>query len=162
MKGLHGSRCTTNGVEVVVVPVYLPGESEPQASRFVFGYRITITNHRKEIVQLLRRHWVIKDADGVRRDVEGAGVVGRTPILEPEESFEYSSGCPLDTPWGTMEGTYTFRTVSAAEMDTLDEGVTEDESLDVEDERADSSERNEFEVKVARFYLVSAQAAMGR
>jgi len=162
MKGRHGSRCTTDGVEAVVVPVYLPGESEPSASRFVFGYRITITNHRKDIVQLLRRHWVIKDSDGVRRDVEGAGVVGRTPILEPDESFEYSSGCPLETPWGTMEGTFTFRTVNAAEMETLDEGVAEEESLDVEDERVNANVRQVFEVKVARFYLVSAQAAMGR
>jgi len=161
MKGMHGSRCTTDGVEVVVVPVYLAGESEPSASRFVFGYRITIMNRRKDIVQLLRRHWVIKDADGERRDVEGAGVVGRTPILEPDESFEYSSGCPLETPWGTMEGTYTFRTVRAAELELLDEGMPEDESLEMSDEGAALPVDNQFQVAIARFYLVSPHASVG-
>jgi ApaG protein len=146
----------THDVEVVVVPVYLPGESDPAAERFVFGYRITITNHRPGTVQLLRRHWIITDADGVRRDVEGAGVVGRTPILEQEESFEYSSGCPLETPWGTMEGTFTFREVAAEQMELLDEGIEDDESIEDSAPHGDEGAFEVFEVRVARFFLVAS------
>jgi len=102
----HGSETVTQGIRVTVRPFYLPDHSDPDQTRFVFGYRIHIVNDGLQPAKLLSRHWRIVDADGVGHDVEGEGVVGRQPDLEPGESFEYSSWCPLKTPWGTMEGAY--------------------------------------------------------
>ena len=112
----------TNGVRVVVTPSYLADRSDPEglkqgaersaSGRFVFGYRIRISNESDRTVQLLARHWIIVDADGERSEVKGDGVVGQQPMLAPGQSFEYSSFCPLSTPWGTMEGSYQFRNAS--------------------------------------------------
>ena len=74
--------------------------------KFVFGYRITIRNEGDSTVQLLSRHWHIIDADGEQHEVRGEGVIGHTPVLEPGQEFEYTSFCPLETEWGTMEGEY--------------------------------------------------------
>lgn len=129
--------------------------SDPGTNRFVFGYHITITNKGSQTVQLLARHWVILDADGERRDVRGSGVVGRRPVLEPGNSFEYNSGCPLGTPWGTMEGSYTFHTISSDGMDALEESLDEDEGLQPDPPQDDLGGSGRFEVPIARFYLVA-------
>jgi len=100
------SDTVSHDVRVQVQPYFLPEESEPEEGRYVFAYRITITNEGARSVQLLDRHWIIIDGDGHREDVEGAGVVGYQPTLDPGRSFRYTSYCPLPTEWGTMEGSY--------------------------------------------------------
>ena len=97
---------TTRGIAVRVAAFYLEDQSEPEARRFVWAYRVTIENHGQETVQLLRRTWEITDATGRTFRVEGDGVVGEQPVLEPGEAFEYTSGTPLETPSGFMVGRY--------------------------------------------------------
>jgi len=97
---------TTNGITVSVETQYLPTHSDPRGMKFIFGYHITIENGSPFIVQLLRRHWVIQHADGRLREVEGEGVIGEQPVLNPGDSHEYSSFCDLDTDIGRMHGTY--------------------------------------------------------
>jgi ApaG protein len=96
----------THGVRVIVTPFYMPKESVPAHNKFFFGYRIAIRNEGDATVQLMSRHWIIIDAEGERRDVQGDGVVGHTPVLGPGHEFTYTSHVPLDTEWGTMEGTF--------------------------------------------------------
>ena len=115
----------THGVRVRAAACYMEEESDPSMRQFLYGYRIRFDNEGEKTVQLLSRHWVIVDAQGRREEVTGAGVVGEQPTLGPGESYEYTSGCPLKTEWGTMEGTYLFR-------------VDDDE---------------QFEVSVGRFFL---------
>lgn len=97
---------TTEGIRVEVVSIFLPEQSDISVDRYVFAYRITITNESDVTVQLLRRHWFITEADGVVREVEGEGVVGERPVLEPGESHEYTSGAVLEMPAGSMVGSY--------------------------------------------------------
>ncbi|RIJ41487.1 Co2+/Mg2+ efflux protein ApaG [Pontibacter oryzae] len=97
---------TTEGVKVTVTTNYLPDYSSPVQQHFVFAYRIKIENNSEFTVKLLRRHWYIHDATGVVREVEGEGVVGQQPVLEPGEVHEYVSGCNLKTGIGKMRGTY--------------------------------------------------------
>jgi ApaG protein len=78
-------------------------------NEFVFAYRITIENIGNQVVQLMRRHWFIWDSNAVQREVEGDGVVGDQPVLNPGQSYQYVSGCPLVTEMGTMEGFYTMK-----------------------------------------------------
>lgn len=99
-------RARTHDIEVSVEPFYLEEQSEPEDSRYVWGYRIVILNESDETVQLRDRYWRITDAAGQVDEVSGEGVVGEQPVLDPGESFEYSSGCPLDTPSGVMVGQY--------------------------------------------------------
>jgi|ERR1019366_5025747 ApaG protein len=99
---------TTCGVEVKVENFYQQGYSRPMNNEFVFGYRITIFNHNNFTVQLLRRMWIISDANSDIRTVEGEGVVGRQPVLYPGDSYQYVSGCNLTTAIGKMEGIYIF------------------------------------------------------
>ena len=99
-------RALTNEIEITVEPFYLEEQSEPDESRFVWGYRIVITNRSEQTVQLRDRHWRITDAIGQVDEITGEGVVGEQPVLEPGEQFEYSSGCPLDTSSGMMVGQY--------------------------------------------------------
>jgi len=113
--GPHGSDTITaidgGRVRVVVRPEYLEERSDPAQPLHVFGYHIAVRYEAQAgapAVQLLDRRWVIIDAHGGEEVVEGAGVVGQQPTLEPGESFEYASYCPLRTRWGTMEGSYTF------------------------------------------------------
>jgi ApaG protein len=96
----------TDGVRVDAQSMYLAERSDPVVDRYVFAYRITITNESEMAVQLVRRHWYITDAMGVVREVEGEGVVGEQPIMDPGESHEYTSGAELKTPTGNMRGTY--------------------------------------------------------
>jgi ApaG protein len=97
---------TTQGVTVTVTTNYLPDYSSPSQEHFVFAYRIDIRNDSGHTVKLLRRHWFISDANGTVREVEGEGVVGRQPVLEPGESHQYMSGCNLKSGMGKMQGTY--------------------------------------------------------
>jgi ApaG protein len=97
---------TTQGVTVTVTTNYLPDYSSPAQEHFVFAYRIDIRNNSEYTVKLLRRHWFISDANGTVREVEGEGVVGRQPVLEPGESHQYMSGCNLKSGMGKMQGTY--------------------------------------------------------
>ncbi len=99
-------RAQTHDIEVTVEPFYLEEQSRPEESRFVWGYRINITNHSRHRVQLRERHWKITDANGQVDEVSGPGVVGEQPILDPGDTYEYSSGCPLDTSSGVMVGNY--------------------------------------------------------
>ncbi|MBJ6143561.1 MULTISPECIES: Co2+/Mg2+ efflux protein ApaG [Hymenobacter] len=97
---------TTQGVTVTVTTNYLPDYSSPSQEHYVFAYRIDIRNDSEYTVKLLRRHWFISDANSTVREVEGEGVVGRQPVLEPGESHQYMSGCNLKSGVGKMQGTY--------------------------------------------------------
>jgi ApaG protein len=97
---------TTRHVSISVRPFYLADQSSPERNHFVWAYRVNIENKGGETVQLLNRHWRITDKLGRLQEVKGPGVVGEQPILKPGESFEYTSGCPLETPSGIMVGTY--------------------------------------------------------
>jgi ApaG protein len=91
---------------VEVEPQYLPEQSAPEQGLFSFAYTITITNSGEVPAQLISRHWIIANAAGEMEEVKGLGVVGHQPLLKPGESFEYTSGCRLRTPNGTMQGSY--------------------------------------------------------
>ena len=97
---------TTRGIRVSVRSFYLADQSDPDERKFVWAYRIRIENTGQETVQLLRRTWEITDATGHTLRVEGPGVVGEQPVLDPGESFEYTSGTPLETASGFMVGRY--------------------------------------------------------
>lgn len=124
-----GSEALTDGIRVRVVPAYLREQSDPAQGQFLFTYRIRISNEGRLPAKLLSRHWIITDADGRVQEVKGEGVVGEQPRIGPGESFEYESFCQLETPWGTMEGTF---------MMEREDGVA-------------------LEARVARFYLAAAQ-----
>lgn len=124
-----GSDTITDGIRVTVRPQYLGEQSDPLQGRWVFAYHITIRNEGAAPARLVRRRWHIVDADGESHDVDGDGVVGHTPLLAPGGEFEYASYCPLQTPWGTMEGAYQL-------------------------ERA-GGEGGTVEARVGRFYLVA-------
>lgn len=102
-------RSTTHDIDVEVEPFYLADRSEPEEMRYVWGYRVTIANNSEETVQLMARYWRITDGLGRTEEVRGPGVVGEQPELNPGDSFQYTSGCPLRTPSGIMVGHYTMR-----------------------------------------------------
>lgn len=106
MEAMFTSEAVTRGVRVHVVSEYDAERSDASKNQWFFLYTIRISNEGTDTVQLLTRHWVITDAEGHVEEVRGPGVVGKQPILKPGESFEYTSGCPLTTPFGVMEGTY--------------------------------------------------------
>jgi len=108
MSGLYSE--TTRSIAVTVRPIYLDDQSAPEEGRYVWAYHIRIENNGAEVVQLLNRHWRITDALGRMQEVRGPGVVGEQPVLEPGESFEYTSGTPLSTPSGIMVGSYEMET----------------------------------------------------
>lgn len=97
---------TTEHITVSVRPIYLDGQSDPMARKFVFAYFVRIWNEGTEEVQLLRRHWFVRDSNGELKEVEGEGVVGKQPVIPAGESHEYSSFCILETFEGSMEGSY--------------------------------------------------------
>jgi ApaG protein len=105
------SEAVTRNILVNVETEYAPGRSNPAQSQWFFLYTIRLTNQGRETVQLISRHWIITDALGDIKEVKGPGVVGKKPVLEPGETFEYTSGCELTTPFGTMRGTYQMVTV---------------------------------------------------
>lgn len=116
----------THGIRITVEPRYLPSHSDPENNRYLFNYKVVMHNEGESRARLRSRKWVIVDSDGESHEVQGQGVVGHHPNLMPGENFEYSSFCPLQTAWGTMQGTYVM-------------------------ERDDGSC---FEVEVARFFLI--------
>lgn len=97
---------TTRAITISVRPFYLDDQSEPDEEHYVWAYRVSIENSGKETVQLLNRHWRITDKLGRLQEVKGSGVVGEQPVLNPGDSFEYTSGTPLQTPSGIMVGSY--------------------------------------------------------
>ncbi|GKX35306.1 MAG: protein ApaG [Rhizobiaceae bacterium MnEN-MB40S] len=109
-------RAQTHDIEVTVEPFYLEEQSRPDDSRYVWGYRINITNHSRHRVQLRERYWKIIDQNGHVEEVSGPGVIGEQPILDPGDNYEYSSGCPLDTPSGTMVGNYRMARADGQEL----------------------------------------------
>ncbi|MBL0897795.1 MAG: Co2+/Mg2+ efflux protein ApaG [Reyranella sp.] len=108
---------TTRAIRVTVVPQYLPDQSEPSKSQFVWAYTVRIENTGDVAVQLRSRHWKITDGLGRLQEVKGPGVVGKTPLLRPGEMFEYTSGTPLSTPSGFMGGTYQMVSESGERFD---------------------------------------------
>ncbi len=119
----------TNGIKISVTTAYISEEIAPADGRNYFAYTITIENLSDEWVKLLSRHWIIIDSDGFQEEVIGEGVVGYFPELNKNQSFTYTSYCPLSTDWGTMEGTYQF--------------IKKDGTI--------------FEAKIPRFYLYKDQ-----
>ena len=93
-------------ISVSVNTAYLEEQSDPSSDRYVFAYTVTISNIGTVAAQLISRHWVINDAENVTQEVNGLGVVGEQPLLQPGESFEYTSGTAMATPVGTMHGSY--------------------------------------------------------
>lgn len=125
---------TTEGIRVRVAAEYLPEHSDPERRRWVYAYRVVLTNLGGKRAKLVSRHWVIRDANNDVREVRGPGVVGEQPDLAPGESFTYTSACPLTTEWGTMEGSYRM--------------VREDGSP--------------FEARIARFFLARTVAPISQ
>ena len=97
---------TTNGITITVESFYQSGYSKPKEGKFIFAYRINITNNSQETVQLLRRQWFIFDSSGMKKEVEGAGVIGKQPMLAPGESHNYTSWVPLISEIGKMHGNF--------------------------------------------------------
>jgi ApaG protein len=118
----------TDGVKVSVETQYQPEYSNPANDHFMFAYKINIENLTDYAVQLLRRHWYILDSNGMKREVEGEGVIGQQPVIDPGHTHEYVSGCNLKTDMGRMSGTYQM-------IRLLDNAV--------------------FEVQIPEFYLVA-------
>jgi ApaG protein len=108
MKELFQHAAITEGITVRVAVNFLPEQSRIEVGKWFWVYHIRIENGSDEVVQLLTRHWRITDGRGMVNFVEGEGVVGEQPLLQPGQSHDYVSGCPLTTPMGSMEGHYTF------------------------------------------------------
>jgi len=111
------SEALTRGIRVRVQSEHLPDGSEPDEKKWLFTYTVRIMNEGSDTVQLLSRHWVITDGNGKVEEVRGKGVVGEQPVLRPGEAFEYTSGCPLQTSFGTMQGTYQMTTADGTLFD---------------------------------------------
>lgn len=113
----YTSEAVTRGVRVHVTARYSPENSQPLRNQWRFLYTVEISNEGTEAVQLVSRHWIITDASNTVEEVKGLGVVGHQPTLEPGESFEYTSNCPLTTPFGSMRGTYQMMTTNGERFD---------------------------------------------
>ncbi len=109
------SEVTTQGIRVQVESRYSEEHSRP--AQWFFLYTVRISNRGSETVQLISRHWIIRDANDRVEEVKGPGVVGDQPVLEPGDSYEYTSGCPLPTPFGSMRGSYQMVTTSGERFD---------------------------------------------
>jgi ApaG protein len=114
---VFSSEATTRGIRIRVRSAYVPERSQPEASHWFFVYNVVIANEGTDTAQLVSRHWIITDANGQVQEVKGAGVVGEQPTLAPGESFEYTSACPLPTPFGSMRGTYQMVTADGERFD---------------------------------------------
>ena len=112
---VHTSEAVTRGIRVNVTSRF--SHLEPHQNRWFFTYTIRITNEGPETVQLVSRHWIITNGSNEVEQVRGPGVVGHQPTLSPGQSFEYTSGCPLSTPFGSMRGTYQMVTADGATFD---------------------------------------------
>jgi len=114
---MYSSEAITRNIRVRVQSQYDPSRSNPNHSQWFFLYTVNVTNEGSETVQLMSRHWIITDGMGKIEEVRGPGVVGKQPVLAPGESFEYTSGCPLTTPFGSMQGTYQMVNQAAEKFD---------------------------------------------
>ncbi len=114
---MGSSEATTRGIRVRVESTYVAERSRPLMNEYFFTYTIEIANEGDETVQLLSRAWTITDAEGRVEEVRGPGVVGEQPVLAPGEAFEYTSACPLATPFGSMRGTYQMVTEGGERFD---------------------------------------------
>lgn len=110
-------RAVTHDIEVNVEPFFLAEQSDPDAGHYVWAYRITLVNGSRQTVKLLSRYWRITDGNGHVEEVRGPGVVGEQPELDPGDSYQYTSGCPLTTQSGIMVGRYTMRGEDGALFD---------------------------------------------
>lgn len=106
-----------NPVHIDVKTQYLPAQSNPEEGRFAYAYTITISNHGEQWVQLLSRHWLITDGNNQVQEVKGEGVVGEQPVIEPGESYRYTSGALLETAVGSMEGSYQMVNANGEKFD---------------------------------------------
>lgn len=97
---------THGNIEIEAFAQYMEDQSDPSSKRFVFAYRIRIRNAGEAPAKLMDRHWIITDADGEVQEVRGEGVVGEQPVIQPGQTYEYSSGCAIPTPFGSMSGSY--------------------------------------------------------
>ena len=113
------SDTTTRGIRIMVAPRYIAEQSDVEAGRYLFAYHIVIQNLSPDTVQLLSRHWVITNGEGKVEEVRGPGVVGEQPVLRPGDEFEYTSGCPLTTPVGTMHGEFNMVAEDGEKFDAL-------------------------------------------
>ena len=111
------SEAVTNNIRVEVLSRYSPENSQPGQNAWIFQYTVRITNQGAETVQLISRHWIITDALEHVEEVKGPGVVGEQPVLQPGQSFKYSSWCPLKTPTGRMHGTYQMVRAGGTQFD---------------------------------------------
>jgi ApaG protein len=111
------SEAITRNIRVEVLSRYSPENSQPLNDDWVFQYTVRITNQGEETVQLVSRHWVIRDGLDRIREIKGPGVVGEQPVLSPGDSYKYSSWCPLKTPTGTMHGTYQMVSSDGGQFD---------------------------------------------
>jgi ApaG protein len=107
----------TRSVRIIVQPRYVAEQSSPEEQQYLFAYHITIRNEGDQPVQLLARHWVITNGEGRVEEVRGPGVVGYQPKLNPGQEFQYTSGCPLNTPVGTMHGSFQMVTETGESFD---------------------------------------------
>jgi len=114
---MFSSEAVTRGIRIQVEPLYDALRSRPAESLWFFLYTVTLKNEGSETVQLVSRHWIITDEKNRTEEVRGPGVVGEQPVLAPGESFEYTSGCPLTTPTGTMHGSYQMVTSDGESFD---------------------------------------------
>ena len=107
----------TRAIHVAVEPAYLDDQSDPADGRYVWSYTVTIENRGAETVQLISRYWNITDGMGQVREGRGPGVVGARPVIAPGESFQYTSGCPLETSSGMMRGRYLMKAASGEDFE---------------------------------------------
>jgi ApaG protein len=114
---LGNSEALTRGIRVNVSSKYVAERSRPLMNEYFFSYTIRIANEGRETVQLVSREWLITDAEGHVEEVRGPGVVGEQPVLGPGDAFEYTSACPLSTPFGSMAGTYQMVTDKGERFD---------------------------------------------
>jgi ApaG protein len=112
-------RAVTRDIQITVTPSYHEEQSAPEESRYFWSYTVEIVNLGAETVQLQARHWSIRDGNGQMHEVQGEGVVGKKPVLRPGEKFEYTSGCPLETPQGIMSGSYAMSTDNGDRFDAV-------------------------------------------
>lgn len=117
------SDATTLGIRVQVRSVYIEGRSQPSKGHYFFAYRIRITNNSLRPVQLLRRHWIITDANGKSENIWGVGVIGEQPVIHPKTGFEYSSACPLSTANGRMEGDFEMKHIDKVGSPTFNVAI---------------------------------------
>lgn len=116
MEALFPYAATTGPITVRVSVSYLPEQSHPVMGRWFWAYHIRLENHGDVAAQLISRHWLISDGNGLLSEVEGEGVVGEQPLILPGTSYDYVSGCPLSTPEGTMEGSYVMIMADGTEI----------------------------------------------